>query len=182
MATYAGYLVAIASNRIYAQHGTLTGSIGVLLQSADVTELSKKVGVQMQLIKSAPLKGTPSIFETLTPEAHQSLQDVVNSFFDYFIALVAKERNLPEPEVRRLADGRVYTGTQALTLKLVDEIGDEEAARNWLVSQKQIPSTLHVHDVSLVEEPAGWARLLPIEPPAKGLLDRLSLMGLVSIW
>lgn len=184
MATSAGYMIALAGDYVVARNGTLTGSIGVLLQSAEITEMARKVGVQLDSVKSAPLKGSPSPFERMTPAARASMQGVVDSFYSFFVNLVSKERKIPLAEAQKLADGRVFTGQQALQVKLIDAIGGEEKALEWLHSVKKVPESLAIRDVSLQVEPSrleewlhnltGRAEFAP--------LARISLQGLVSIW
>lgn len=184
MATSAGYLVAVASDHIVARNGTLTGSIGVLLQSAEFTDMAQKLGIGLISVKSAPLKGTPSPFEKMTPEAALAAQNLIDSFYGIFVDIVSKERKLPAEEVRVLADGRVYTGTQAIGLKLIDQIGGEEEAMNWLQTQKNIDAALKIRDVELYPEPSKWEEILHDLGirGSEGPLARFSLQGLVSIW
>lgn len=184
IATSAGYMVALGSDYIIARNGTLTGSIGVLLQSVEVTDLAQKVGVRMDLVKSAPLKGSPSPFEKMSLAARKSMQGVVDSFYGLFINMVALERKIPKEEVVKLADGRVFTGTQALELKLVDAIGGENKALEWLQNTKKIDKSLEVRDVVLGSEPSKFEKLrdeLGISTKNTPL-ERISLQGLIAIW
>lgn len=184
IATSAGYMVALGSNYIIARNGTLTGSIGVLLQSLEVTSLAQKIGVQMDLVKSAPLKGSPSPFERMSFAARKSMQDVVDSFYNLFIDMVVLERKLPKEDVLKIGDGRVFTGTQALELKLVDAIGGENKALEWLHTHKKIDKSLEVRDVVLGSEPSKLQELrdeLGISTKNTPL-ERISLQGLIAIW
>ena len=184
IATSAGYMVALGTNYIVARNGTLTGSIGVLLQSVEITELAQKVGVKMDAVKSAPLKGSPSPFERMSYAARQSMQDVVNSFYGLFIDMVVAERKLPKEEVIKLADGRVFTGTQALQVKLVDAIGGENKALEWLHNTQKIEKSLEVRDVKVGSEPSKLEKIreeLGISTKNTPL-ERFSLQGLVAIW
>lgn len=149
VAASGGYMAALAGDYIIAHNGTITGSIGVLMQSAEITELADAVGVKFTNFKSDELKANPSFTEKLTPEAYQATMDSIYEVYDYFIELVAARRNLDVEYVRKLADGRIYSGRQALDLKLIDAIGNEDTARNWLEKEKDISKDLAVHDIKL---------------------------------
>lgn len=184
MATSAGYLIAVGSDHIIARNGTLTGSIGVLLQSAEVTELAQKLGIGIISIKSAPLKGTPSPFEKMTPEATAAAQSLIDSFYKIFVDIVSRERKLPLEQVLTIADGRVFTGTQAYDVRLVDAIGGEDEALEWLHNVKKIDEKLRIKDVELYPEPSKieeFLHNLGIDG-ANSRFERFSLQGLVSIW
>ncbi|MCW2955925.1 MAG: sppA [Thermoleophilia bacterium] len=122
-AASAGYYVAAPADRIVAAPSTMTGSIGVILQYAEVSELADKVGVKDVTIKSGKLKDIGSPFRALSPEGRAVLQSVIDEAFDEFVDVVADGRELSEAEVRELADGRIYTGRQAVENGLVDELG-----------------------------------------------------------
>ncbi len=149
VAASGGYMAALGGDYIIAHNGTITGSIGVLMQSAEITELADFVGVKFTNFKSDELKANPSFTEKLTPEAYQATMDSIYEVYDYFIELVASRRNLDIEYVKKLADGRIYSGRQALDLKLIDAIGNEDTARNWLEKEKNISKDLAVHDIKL---------------------------------
>jgi protease-4 len=123
MATSGGYYVASACDKILANPGTLTGSIGVIMQLNNVEELMKKVGVKGYNIKSGVNKDIGSPFQPLSPEGKEILQSLVDNVHSQFISAVAKGRGMNEAQVRKLADGRVYSGAQAKELGLVDQFG-----------------------------------------------------------
>ncbi|MEM6338769.1 MAG: signal peptide peptidase SppA [Pseudomonadota bacterium] len=149
VAASGGYMAALGGDYIIAHNGTITGSIGVLMQSAEITELAEFVGVKFTNFKSDELKANPSLTEKLTPEAYQATMDSIYEVYDYFIELVAARRNLDIEYVKKLADGRIYSGRQALDLKLIDAIGNEDTARNWLEKEKEISQDLAVQDIKL---------------------------------
>lgn len=153
MATSGGYMVSLGSDHIISHNGTITGSIGVILQSTEVTELAEKIGVRFNSFKSGELKATPNPMEKVTPEIREALMDTVNDTYDYFISVVAQRRKLPLPEVRKIADGRIYSGRQALGLKLVDAIGSADDAVQWLKEIKGIKDDLEVQEISLKPKP-----------------------------
>ncbi len=149
VAASGGYMAALGGDYIIAHNGTITGSIGVIMQSTEVTELAEKLGVKFENFKSSALKATPNPMEKLTPEARKATMDTIYNVYDYFIELVAKRRKLDLNYVKKLADGRIYSGRQALELKLIDAIGNEDTAVEWLQKNKDIDKTLEVVDVSL---------------------------------
>lgn len=148
LAASAAYMIAVPAARIFAYQGTLTGDIGVFLQTADISGLLGKLGIGTEVIKSGPLKDEPNFVAPLTPQAHDMLQGIVMNLYDQFVAMVAAGRHMDPAKVRQLADGRPYTGQQALQLGLIDAIGDEHDARQWLASTKGVSERLPVHDVS----------------------------------
>jgi len=181
LAASAGYMVAAAADRIFARETTITGSIGVLFQSVEVTKLLENLGVQPLTIKSAPLKAVPSPLEPLDAAGRAMTQSVVDDTYSWFIELVAARRGLSLERARQLADGRIFTGRQAIDANLVDELGGEFEARAWLSGRDVAPSLpmreLRVRDsrADLIDDLLGRA--------AKSIgLERLALDGLVSLW
>jgi protease-4 len=123
VAASGGYYIACAANRIFAHAGTVTGSIGVIVQLANAEELLRKIGVEPTVITSGPFKDSGSPMRALRPEERQVFQALVDDVYQQFVEAVAQGRNLPVHEVRQAADGRIYTGRQAKDLRLVDELG-----------------------------------------------------------
>lgn len=123
-----GYYIACAGKWIVANPDTLTGSIGAISELANVDELAKKVGVQFVVIKSGPNKDIGSPFRPMTDEEKQLWQTIIDQAYDGFVQVVAQGRGLPEDQVRKIGDGRVYTGRQAKDLGLVDQLGYIEDA------------------------------------------------------
>jgi protease-4 len=154
LAASAGYMIAVPANRIFAREATLTGSIGVLLETGEVSGLLNKVGIAAEVIRSGPLKDEPSLVRPLSPAGREVLQGLVNDMYDQFVTIVATGRHMDADKVRPLADGRPYTGRQALALGLIDAIGGEREAKDWLASEKGVSAALPVEDVSTT----GFAR------------------------
>ena len=188
----AAYMTAIAADHVVARESAITGSIGVIFQYAHFEELLAKVGAEYEEVKSAPLKGEPSIFEDTDPAARAMLDAVVRDTYDWFVGLVADRRQMSEADARRLADGRIYTGRQALGLKLIDEVGDEKEARAWLAAERGIGENLPVRKWTK-DEPFfsllginavnGLARLVGLDLGAAAILPRrLAVDGLLSVW
>lgn len=132
VAASGGYIAAIASDHIVARKTSVTGSIGVLAQYPNFSDLLKTVGIQVESIKSSPLKAAPSGLEPTSPEARKALEVLILDHFDWFKKIVAERRSLDPAGLGAVSDGRIYTGRQALDLKLIDEIGGETEALAWL--------------------------------------------------
>jgi len=124
VAASGGYYIASAANHIVANPSTITGSIGVIIQSIKVFELLNQVGVEATIVKSGPYKDILSPFRETTAAELDILQSLVDEIFEEFLQVVGQGRDIPVDEVRALADGRIYTGTQALELNLVDSLGN----------------------------------------------------------
>jgi protease-4 len=148
LAASAGYMVALPAQRIYAREATLTGSIGVLLETGEVSGLLGKLGISAEAITSGPLKDQPSFTRPLTPQGRDVLHGLVMDMYDQFVAMVAAGRHMDPERVRQLADGRAYSGRQALPLGLIDELGGEREARAWLAANRSVPTSLGVEDVT----------------------------------
>jgi protease-4 len=200
LAASGGYIAAMASDRIVAQQSALVGSIGVIFQYPNVGELLKTIGVKVEEIKSSPLKAAPNGYEPTSPEARAAIESVVMDTYSWFRGMVRDRRKLDPELLARVSDGRVFTGRQALDLKLIDELGDEQAAIGWLAKEKGIdPNTavrdyrlqprfgdlpfLHVATIRLLdamgltvlaERLREWGTIQAIE--------RLNLDGLLALW
>jgi protease IV len=148
LAASAGYMIAVPASRIFARDATLTGSIGVLLETGEVSGLLGKLGITAEVVRSGPLKDEPSLVRPLSPAGQEVLQGLVNDMYDQFVGMVAEGRHMDPAKVRSIGDGRAYTGRQALALGLVDAIGGEREAKAWLVSAKGVPAGLPVEDLS----------------------------------
>jgi protease-4 len=149
LAASGAYIAAIAGDHIVAHETSLVGSIGVLFQFPNFTDLMKTVGVKMEEIKSSPLKAAPNGYEPTSPEARAAIESIVMDSYAWFRGLVRDRRHLDEAELARVADGRVFTGRQGIELKLVDQLGDEQAAIEWLAKEKGIDPKLRVRDWEL---------------------------------
>lgn len=182
LATSASYMTAVAADRIYAREGTVTGSIGVMFQSTEFTGLMEKLGINAEAIKSSPLKAQPSPLEPLTDEARAATQEVVMDIYQFFLDLVADRRGLDDAEVRVLADGRVYTGRQALSNGLIDAIGNETTAIDWLREERDVTHNLTIRDVDVHRNSQLWRNWIAAVTQKTMYSEALTLDGLVSIW
>ena len=200
LAASGGYITAIAADHIVAQQTSLVGSIGVLFQFPNFSEVLKTIGVKVEEVKSSPLKAAPNGFEPTSPEAREALDALVKDSYTWFKNLVKERRGMDDAQLEKVTDGRVFTGHQAVGLKLIDELGDEKAAVTWLVDQKGVKKDLPVRDyklgprfgdltflrtaASLTLDALGLsaiARQIEHAGVAQAV-DRLSLDGMLALW
>jgi protease-4 len=199
LAASGGYIAALAGEHIIAQDTSLVGSIGVLFQYPNFTEVLKHIGIAVETIKSTPLKAAPSGFEPTSAEAKAAIESIVLDTYGWFKNLVKERRGMDDATLARASDGRVFTGRQGLSLKLVDAIGSEKTAVAWLERVKNVPANTPVRDYSL--QPrfsefsfihlAAWSfetvglsvvsRRLE-EWGAAGAVERLNLDGVLALW
>ncbi|MCH8158012.1 MAG: signal peptide peptidase SppA [Nitrospinae bacterium] len=135
LAASGGYYIASAADRIFANPGTLTGSIGVIMAFSNIEGLMEKIGLRPEVIKAGKYKDTGSPVRTMSEEERSLLQEVIDDVHQQFIEAVAEGRNLPIEEVRRVADGRILTGRQAHRLNLVDQLGGLQASIDHLARE-----------------------------------------------
>ncbi|MGN7661553.1 MAG: signal peptide peptidase SppA [Anaplasma sp.] len=138
VAASGGYMAAIAADYVVARRGTVTGSIGVISQHIGVAQVAKNLGISLKSVKTSRLKSAMSPLEDMSPEVEVVIQGVVDDFHNFFVGLVAERRGFTPDQVSAVSDGRIYTGAQALRAGLVDEIGGEREALEWLKSQRSI--------------------------------------------
>jgi len=195
LATSAAYIVALATDRIFVYGNTITGSVGVIFQWADVSELMRTLGVKVEEIRSGPLKAVPNPFQPADEKARALGEEMVQEAKVWFVDLVAKRRKIEPASVPGLTDGRVYSGRQAVELKLVDEIGDEKDAKKWLQKERAVAPGLSVVEWKPKTESGGALSWL-FGSIASGLgisaanfaslfgqvSEGLRLDGLVSLW
>jgi protease IV len=200
LAASGGYITAIAADHIVARQSSLVGSIGVLFQYPNVSELLKTVGVKVEEVKSSPLKAAPNGFEPTSPEAREALDALVKDSYSWFKGLVKERRGMDDALLEKVADGRVFTGRQAVDLKLIDQLGDEKTAVAWLVEQKGVKKDLPVRDyklsprfgdltflrtaASLVLDALGLSAIAhQLEQAGVAqAVDRLALDGMLALW
>ena len=149
LAASGGYITALAGDHIIAQQTSLVGSIGVLFQYPNVADLLEKLGVKVESVKSTPLKAAPDGFEPTSPEARAALNSIIQDSYSWFKGIVQDRRHLNDSQLQTAADGRIFTGHQAIDLKLIDELGDERTALAWLGKEKKVDTNLPVRDYDL---------------------------------
>lgn len=198
LAASAGYMIATAADHIVAHETSIVGSIGVLFQYVDASVLLGRVGVDVNAIKSSPLKAEPSPFDPASPEAQEMIRRMVLDTYEWFVALVDQRRPFDAAEARRLADGSVFTGRQSLSNRLVDALGGEAAVRQWLETTRGVPKGLKIVEREPEkEDELGWSLFahakafvfasLGLDPGAATLPEALArtvtpASGLLSLW
>jgi protease IV len=195
-ATSAAYLAGIAADHIVARGNSITGSVGVILQTAEFSELLRNWGIKVEEIRSGPLKAVPSPFTPTDDAARALVQDLVNESRNWFVDLVTQRRQISPEALEQVKTGRIYTGRQALQIGLIDEVGDEASALKWLEETRGVTKGLKVVDRSgessssrfQMHALAGGASsfLAYIVQAAAGILSGGSqfnhLDGLISLW
>jgi protease-4 len=200
IAASGGYITAMSADHIVAQSTSLVGSIGVIFQYPNVTELMKTVGVKVEEVKSSPLKAAPNGFEPTSPEARAALESIVKDSYNWFRGIVTERRKLEGAALETVADGRVFTGRQAAELKLVDEVGDESVAIAWLAKERNIDPKTPVRDwqlkdrlgnlsflhlgASVLLESVGLHALAQYMADSGTMqaIERMNLDGLLALW
>ena len=182
LATSAGYMAAIATDQIFARQSSITGSIGVIIQTTDITVLLKKLGIKAESIKSGPLKAQPNPLEPMNENTRLATRLIVKDIFNMFIDMVVVRRKMDKKKVKKLADGRIYTGRQAVRNGLIDAIGGEKEALNWLSTAKNINSQLPLKLMRFNRKTGFLEQILNRFIGNILISDRLRLDGLVSLW
>jgi protease IV len=200
LAASGGYIAAISAEHIVAQQTSLVGSIGVLFQYPNFTEVLKTIGVKVEEIKSSPLKAAPNGFEPTSPEARAAIEALVKDSYAWFRDMVKDRRKMDDELLQRVADGRVFTGRQGVELKLIDELGNEKTAVDWLTKEKGLKPDTPVRDWDLKSRfgDLGFLHMATAAAlDAVGLgslarqfeswgsvraIERLNLDGLLALW
>ena len=138
VAASGGYMVAMAADHILARNMTITGSIGVLAENFEITELAQKLGIKLENYKSSPLKASPNPFEKTNEEVKNAEMQVIKDSYDIFVNMLMDSRKLKKDQALKLADGKIYIGKTAKELKLIDNIGNIDDALLWLEKEKKI--------------------------------------------
>jgi len=200
LAASGGYIAAMSADHIVAQGTSLVGSIGVLFQYPNVSDLLKTIGVKIEEVKSSPLKAAPNGYEPTSPEARAALESLVKDSYDWFRNMVRDRRKLDDATLQRVADGRVFTGRQGIELKLVDQLGNERTAVDYLAREKGLKADTPVRDWQLKSRFGDLTMLhlaTTVALDAVGLgtlarrfeqwgtiqaVERLNLDGLLALW
>ncbi len=197
LAASGGYIAAMGADRIVARQTSIVGSIGVIFQLPNVSQLLDKVGVKVETVRSTPLKAAPSGTEPTTPEARAAVSALVLESYDWFRGMVKTRRGLDDAQLAAVTDGRVFSGRQAVGLKLVDEVGGEREAIAWLEKDKGLSRDLPVREwrrrssfeefglsgsVAGIARGLGLSRLATAMERAGAQAEALSLDGLLAVW
>ena len=148
VAASAGYMIAVSTERIFARESTITCSIGVLMETGEISGLLEKLGITAETIVSGPLKDQPGLTHKLSDQGREMVHGLVQDMYDQFVGMVATGRHMTPEAVRKIGDGRPCTGRQALPQGLIDQIGEERDARAWLAANKDVPTSLPTEDVT----------------------------------
>jgi protease-4 len=153
VAASGGYMAAIASDYIIARNGTITGSIGVLMESPDLTNLTDKIGIKFNHYKSSPIKGSPNPFEKTNSKIDKIINDSVMDSFYFFADLVKERRGKKlKGNLSEIFDGRIFTGRQAVKVGVIDEIGGIDQAILYLNKNHNIKKDLEIKKIDLVKK------------------------------
>jgi protease-4 len=200
LAASGGYIAAMSADHIVAQETSLVGSIGVLFQYPNFTDVLKTIGIKVEEIKSSPLKAAPNGFEPTSPEARAAIEALVKDSYAWFRGMVKDRRKMDDAMLETVTDGRVFTGRQGVGLKLVDELGNEKTAIAWLAKEKGLKPDTPVKDwdlkprfgdlsilhlsVALALEALGASSLAQRVETWGSLqaVERLNLDGLLALW
>lgn len=196
VAASAGYIVGLAADHIVTRANTITGSVGVLIQWPEVSQMLDKIGVKFNEIKSGDLKAVPSPFEPLNEEGQKVTKAMIDEGFRWFLGLVEERRGIKPEQIAGLTQGRVFTGREAVQLKLADAIGGEDEAVAWLRKERKVDESLKVVDWK-TQEAGSWGlfsslgmaaasffnhtyigQMLAKDPSVSGL----GLDGFISVW
>jgi protease-4 len=198
VAASAAYIAGLATDHIVARGNSITGSVGVIMQWPEVSELLSKLGVKMNEIKSGPLKASPSPFQPMDEQTRAVTQEMIMEGQRWFLGLVSSRRQVETSIIPGLEQGRVFSGREAQMLKLVDELGGEPEAVRWLEEKRGVPKQLKIVDWK-PKRPTAWGLGGGAEESLVGMvvdvaratvrgvlmdtpLAPLSLDGLVSVW
>jgi len=198
LAASGGYIAAMSADHIVAQETSLVGSIGVLFQYPNVSDLLKTIGVKVEEVKSSPLKAAPNGFEPTSPEARAAIEALVKDSYAWFRGMVKDRRKMDDATLDQVTDGRVFTGRQGVALKLVDQLGNEKTAVAWLEKEKGLKADTPVRDWQLKPRFSDLSMLhlaTAVVLDAIGLgsvaqrfegsvlaVERLNLDGLLALW
>src|SRR5581483_10932322 len=199
LAASGAYIAALSADHIIANETSLVGSIGVLFQYPNFTDVLKTIGIKVEEVKSSPLKAAPNGFEPTSPEARAAINAIVMDSYAWFKGLVKDRRKMDDALLTQVSDGRVFTGRQAMGLKLIDALGNEKTALAWLEKEKNIKANTPVRDYSLRPRFSEFSFLhvAAVAAAAVGMSDfarriedwsavqaieRLNLDGLLALW
>lgn len=196
LAASAGYMIASAADHIVARKTSIVGSIGVLIQYPDVSGLMDKLGVKLEEVKSSPLKAAPSPFKPTNDDERAMVRKLILDSYNWFVDIVAERRKMTREQALALADGSIFTGRQGVANGLIDAVGGEAVAVDWLAT-KGVDAKLKIVEWKDTEQRGGFLfskAMAQTIGSALGLpaysgdvihelgADRLFLDGLVSVW
>lgn len=180
VAASGGYMVALAADRIFCYEGTITGSIGVIMQSVNIESLLDTLGIEPIIFKSGALKASPNPLESLDSDQEKVISNIINNIHDQFIELVKENRNILVQNLNLITDGRIFTGLEAKNINLIDEIGSERDAIDWIKNKTKIEDEIKIINIS---EESKIFKLLNFLPFKDIIIKNISFSnGLYAIW
>ena len=198
VAASAAYIAGLGTDYIVARGNSITGSVGVIMQWPEVSELLAKIGVKMNEVKSGPLKASPSMFAPIDGPSQALVEQMIREGQQWFLGLVTTRRGVNTAAIPGLEQGRIFSGREALQYKLVDEIGGEAEALHWLQDKRRLKKGLRIVDWKPQREGnwsltgamsqaitgglVGTLREAMAETLQKAGLAAIQLDGLVSVW
>tara|TARA_Y100000590_G_scaffold470732_1_gene668951 strand:+ start:15802 stop:16659 length:858 start_codon:yes stop_codon:yes gene_type:complete len=193
IATSGAYLLALGTDHMIARENTITGSIGVIFQWARVDEGLEKIGIKINEVKSGELKAEPDFFGDTSLNTKKMTQELIDETYQWFISLVKDRRSLGPQELSKISDGRIISGRQAVKYKLIDEIGGQLEAKNWLVRNSDISEDTEILDIKELKKDNlidfGLAKMINYfninSRYSKSIEKNISLIGLdglLSVW
>ena len=180
VAASGGYMVALAGNKIFCYEGTITGSVGVIMQSVNIEKLLQSLGIEPVIFKSGELKAKPNPVEGLNSNEKDIIQNVIESIHESFLTMVKNNRKISEDNLKIISDGRIFTGIEAKKINLVDEIGSEKDALDWLKAETSVDKDI---DVIKIESETNFSNILDILSLKSILKKKIATSnGLFAIW
>ena len=180
VAASGGYMVALAGNKIFCYEGTITGSIGVIMQSVNIEKLLESLGIEPIIFKSGELKAKPNLIEKLSTSDKDVIQKIIESIHESFLTMVKNNRKISAENLKIISDGRIFTGIEAKKINLVDEIGSEKDALDWLKAETKMEKDI---DVIKIESETNFSNILDILSLKSIFKKKLSISnGLFAIW
>lgn len=146
------YMISMASDYIVSYNTSAVGSIGVIIQAYEITDLAKKLGISLTTYKSSSLKAAPNLFEKINPDVDMVMSQQINDVYDYFLNIFVDRRKIKVTEAQEIANGQIYTGRQALDYGLIDKIGTEEDALDFLKNNKIDVDNIKVVDYNIYKK------------------------------
>tara|TARA_B100000989_G_C19523164_1_gene465332 strand:- start:1816 stop:2709 length:894 start_codon:yes stop_codon:yes gene_type:complete len=180
VAASGGYMVALAGNKIFCYEGTITGSVGVIMQSINIEKLLDTLGIEPVVFKSGELKAKPNPIEKLSSSEKDIIQNVIKSIHESFLTMVKDNRKISEEDLKIISDGRIFTGIEAKKINLVDEIGSEKDALDWLKAETRIEKDINVIKIESGKNFSNILDILSFESIFKKKIATSN--GLFAIW
>jgi len=180
VATSGAYLASLGANQIFLNEATITGSVGVILQTVEFTDLFKMVGINPLVVKSGELKAVPNPLEKINDEKLEYINDIIGQMQKEFLRIVKEKRKITEETVQMISDGRIFTGLIAKSLNLVDEVGVEDDAITWIKKKGNLDDNVKVIDFDGEENIFKFLNLKIIEKIKK--LELSLNDGILAVW